>query len=94
MNHLIKQVQLYKFLDYCNEIELEKNILDCGAGGANPPLSIFLGAGYKTYGIEISESQIKKAKSFSDKHMLELNISKGDMRKLPFQDKSISYIYS
>jgi hypothetical protein len=50
--------------------------------------------GYKTYGIEICDSQIEEAKVFSEKHNLELNITKGDMRKLPFEDESISYVYS
>lgn len=94
MDYLIKQVQLYKFLDYCNGCDLEKSVLDCGAGGAYPPLSIFSEFGYKTYGIEISDSQIEKAEKFSEQHNLELNISKGDMRKLPFGNEAISYIYS
>lgn len=71
-----------------------KNILDCGAGGDYPPLAIFSEFGYKTYGIEISDSQIEKAKVFEEQVGLELNISKGDIRELPFEDESISYIYS
>lgn len=94
MKLLIKQTQLYRFLNYCNERELEKRVLDCGAGGDCPPLAIFSEYGYKTYGIEVSDSQIEKAKIFSETHGLELNISKGDMRELPFEDESISYIYS
>ncbi len=94
MKFLIKQPQLYRFLNYCNEYNLEKNILDCGAGGDCPPLAIFSEFGYKTYGIEIRDSQIGKAKVFSGKFGLELNISKGDIRELLFEDESISYIYS
>jgi len=94
MSILINQVQLYKFLKFCNDSSLEKSVLDCGAGGANPPLTIFSEHGYKTYGIEISDSQIEKAKLFSKKLGIELNISKGDMRNLPFEDESISHIYS
>ena len=94
MKFLIKQPQLYRFLNYCNEYNLEKNILDCGAGGDCPPLAIFPEFGYKIYGIEISDSQIEKAKIFSEKFALELNISKGDIRELLFEDESISYIYS
>lgn len=94
MKVIYRQTQLYKFLNYCNEINLEKNILDCGAGGNCPPLALFLEYGYKTYGIEISHSQIEMAKTFSKEHNVELNISKGDIRELPFEDKSISYIYS
>src|ERR1035437_8180058 len=91
---LIKQIQIYRFLNYCNECDLEKTILDCGAGGDCPPLALFSEYGYKTCGIEISDSQIEKAKIFSGKYGFELNISKGDMRELLFEDESISYIYS
>lgn len=94
MKTLFKQIQLYRFLNYCDESNLEKTVLDCGAGGNFPPLAIFLEHGYKTYGIEISDSQIEKAKKFSEQCGLELNISKGDMRELPFADESISFIYS
>jgi ubiquinone/menaquinone biosynthesis C-methylase UbiE len=94
MKLLIKQTQLYRFLNYCNDCELEKSVLDCGAGGDYPPLALFSEYGYKTYGIEISDSQIKKAKAFSEKFGVKLNITKGDMRELPFEDESISYIYS
>lgn len=94
MKIVFRQTQLYKFLNYCNEVNLEKIVLDCGAGGNCPPLALFLECGYKTYGIEISNSQIERANTFSKEHNVELNISKGDMRELAFEDNSISYIYS
>lgn len=82
MNYSIKQTQLYKFLNYCNERNLDKVVLDCGAGGDYPPLYIFAESGYKTYGIEISDSQLEKARIFSNQVGVNLNISKGDMRQL------------
>lgn len=94
MKILLKQPQLYRFINYCNESNLEKSVLDCGAGGVCPPLVLFSEFGYKTQGIEISDSQLEKAKIFCEKYGIELNISKGDMRELPFEDESISYIYS
>ena len=94
MKFIFRQTQLYKFLNYCNEIDLDKSVLDCGAGGNCPPLALFSEFGYKTYGIELNDSQIEEAKKFSKEHNIELNISKGDMRKLPFEDESISCIYS
>ncbi len=96
MKLIFRQTQLYKFLNYCNnnEIDLEKSVLDCGAGGNCPPLALFSEYGYKTYGIEFNDSQIEKAKKFSKEHNVELNITKGDIRKLPFEDETISYIYS
>ena len=94
MKFVFRQTQLYKFLKYCNEINLQRSVLDCGAGGNCPPLALFSEYGYKTYGIEISDSEIEMAKTFSKQHNVELNISKGDIRKLPFEDESISCIYS
>lgn len=94
MANLINQVQLYRYLKFCNESSLEKSVLDCGAGGANPPLQIFLENGYKTYGIELFDSQIDSSRSFCEEHGIELNIIKGDMRKLPFESESISHVYS
>ena len=61
MKFLFKQPQLYRFLNYCDEGELEKIVLDCGAGGDYPPLALFSEYGYKTQGIEISDLQIEKA---------------------------------
>lgn len=94
MNLIFRQTQLYNFLSYCNKIDLDKTVLDCGAGGNLPPLALFSSQGYKTYGIELREIQIEKANIFSDKHKLSLNISKGDIRNLPFENDSISFIYS
>jgi ubiquinone/menaquinone biosynthesis C-methylase UbiE len=94
MKVIFRQPQMYRFLSYCNQYDLDKIVLDCGAGGDCPPLALFAEHGYKAYGIEISDSQIKKANEFADMQGLELNISKGDMRKLQFEDESISYIYS
>ncbi|WP_238905028.1 class I SAM-dependent methyltransferase [Clostridium sp. YIM B02506] len=94
MNVILKQPQLYRFLSYCNESDLDKEVLDCGAGGDLPPLSLFSEHGYKTYGLEISDDQLHKSNEFSKKHGINLNISKGDMRSLPFEDESISFIYS
>ena len=85
---------LYKFLRLCNESPLPKVVLDCGAGGSNPPLSLFNEHGYQTYGIEIAEEALSQAHSFSGEHDLTLNIIRGDMRSIPFPDKSFSFVYS
>ncbi|PJI06839.1 MULTISPECIES: class I SAM-dependent methyltransferase [Clostridium] len=94
MKFIFRQPQLYRFLNMCNEEGLEKTVLDCGAGGKMPPLSVFLENGYKTSGIEISDKQIERAEVFSKEHKVNLNISKGDMRKLPFENDSFDYVYS
>ncbi|MCK8059597.1 MULTISPECIES: class I SAM-dependent methyltransferase [unclassified Fusibacter] len=98
MNIVFRQTQLYKFLFLCEEqartFELEKTILDCGAGGNMPPLGLFSSFGYRTTGIEYSDSQIRLSRGFEERHGVQLNIKKGDMRSLPFEDESFSFVYS
>lgn len=94
MKTVFRQNQLFTFLLYCNGAELEKKVLDCGAGGNCPPLAIFAEQGYQTMGIDNSEKQIEMAKEFEKKHGLELGIKYGDMKQLPYEDNSISYVYS
>ncbi|GAA0127401.1 class I SAM-dependent methyltransferase [Clostridium sp. CTA-19] len=94
MSNLINAIPLYNFLKYCNNNPNEKIILDCGAGGSNPPLSLFHEFGYKTYGIEISEEQLEKASIFSTNHDMDLNIIQGDMKKLPFNNEFFSFLFS
>jgi ubiquinone/menaquinone biosynthesis C-methylase UbiE len=84
---------LYEFLRQCNNSALEKNVLDCGAGGDKPPLSLFNQYGYKTYGVEIAEEALSEAQGFCRKHQVSLNIFRGDMRQLPFAGESFSFVY-
>jgi ubiquinone/menaquinone biosynthesis C-methylase UbiE len=85
---------LYTFLKYCENSRLQKEILDCGAGGKEPPLYIFHLLGYSSHGVDISEEQLKKARDFCGKKRVKLNIRKGDMRNLPFENCSFSFVYS
>lgn len=94
MNPMVAPGSIYTFLKYCNQSSLEKKVLDCGAGGAYPPLYIFKIHDYKTYGIEIDQDQIEKAKKFSSMNNIELNIEKGDMTKIHFSDNSFSFLFS
>jgi len=94
MNKTFRQTELYNFLNYCNENKLDNIILDCGAGGDEPPLALFKQNGYDTFGIELDDYQLYKANEFEKNNDLNLDITKGDMRDLPFEDCSISYVYS
>lgn len=94
MHNLINAFPLYNFLKYCNSSSLEKIILDCGAGGSNPPLSLFYEFKYKTYGIELSEEQLEKANEFCAIHNMDLNIISGDMTKIPFEREFFSFLFS
>jgi ubiquinone/menaquinone biosynthesis C-methylase UbiE len=85
---------LYRFLSIIERLELEKNILDCGAGGPQPPLGLFQEYGYETHGIDISKGAIKLSEEFAKKHNMKLNIVEGDMREIPFEDESFSFVFS
>ncbi|MFX0204845.1 MAG: class I SAM-dependent methyltransferase [Candidatus Hodarchaeota archaeon] len=93
LDHALRR-GLYAFLKVCNASPLEKEILDCGVGGRIPPLALFYEYGYKTYGIDISDRSITAALRFCQKQKMNLNIIKGDMRNIPFEDESLSFVYS
>ncbi len=85
---------LYRFLRIIEKVPLEKKILDCGAGGPRPPLALFAKYGYETHGIDISASAIASARKYSEENQLDINIIEGDMRKMPFDNESFSFIFS
>jgi ubiquinone/menaquinone biosynthesis C-methylase UbiE len=85
---------LYKFLRYCNDSPLDKSVLDCGAGGDDPPLQLFYECGYRTVGVDVAETPLKQAKKFCKEHDMKLNIMQGDMRHLSFKDAAFSFVYS
>lgn len=91
---LFKHVPLYRFLDMCNVSDLDKTVLDCGAGGETPPLSLFAQYGYTTCGIEMSDRQIQMANEFAGMRNQQLNIMQCDMRRLPLESESFSFVYS
>lgn len=87
-------IPLYEYLRLCQQSPLPKEVLDCGAGGDRPPLSLFYQYGYKTYGIEINEKQLVEAEKFCLENDMPLNIVDGDMRKIPFEDERFGFVYS
>ncbi|MFW9923130.1 MAG: class I SAM-dependent methyltransferase [Candidatus Thorarchaeota archaeon] len=96
MTAVVYHSPIYKFLFSIDVFakDMEKKILDCGAGGSKPPLSLFHDYGFETHGIEISMEQIKLAEEFANKKGQQLNIQKGDIRSLPYEDESFSYVIS
>ncbi len=85
---------LYNFLRYIQSNPVNKRILDCGAGGPNPKLAFFHENGFETYGIDISDDQIKEAEDYCKNYNIKLNIVKGDMRNIPFDSKFFGYVFS
>ena len=85
---------LYEFLRQCNASPLEKVVLDCGAGGEKPPLSLFYQYVYRTFGVEIAQEQLAKAQTFCKETGMALHFFSGDMRRIPFASASFSFVYS
>jgi SAM-dependent methyltransferase len=94
MPEVIWATPLYEFLWQCNASSLERRVLDCGAGGSDPPLSLFHQYGYETYGIEIATEALDKASRFCREKEMPLKVFRGDMRKIPFASGSFSFVYS
>lgn len=94
MKDVIWATPLYEFLRQCNASSLDKTILDCGAGGSQPTLSVFYQYGYQTFGIEIAEKSLDEAQRFCTNNNMPLGIIRGDMRHIPFSREEFSFIYS
>lgn len=96
MASAIRRPAVCHFLAYLYRIDtshLEKNVLECGAGGTYPPLALFYERGYTPYGIDISDEQIERADTFCRMHGMQITIIKGDMRDIPFNDETFSFVY-
>ncbi|NHJ49232.1 MAG: class I SAM-dependent methyltransferase [Asgard group archaeon] len=93
---ILRQIPVYNLLWHIQQYAptLEKKILDCGAGGGLPPLALFNEHGFETHGIDISEDRIKMAEDFGKSKGMKLNIIQGDMRELPYEDESFSFVFS
>ena len=92
-----RAVQLYTFIDYCEDTPLEKKVLECGAGihpTLEPLLLRFHKLGYETHGIEIDPDRLEAAQRFFNEHGLVVDLRQGDMRQLEYGDESMSFVYS
>lgn len=94
INQIIFPPSIYNFLKIADEQGVDKTVLDCGAGGRRPPLALFYIHGYKTFGIDISETQIALANDFAARNEIELTIRKADMRRIPFDDEVFGCVFS
>lgn len=90
---------LYGFLSFIQarlqegETLENRRILDCGAGGTVPPLSLFAQHGLECWGIDSSPEQLREARSFAQEKAIPLQLREGDMRGIPFDDASFDVVY-
>jgi SAM-dependent methyltransferase len=82
------------FIRYQNkETPYSGKILDCGAGGPIPPLALFQKQGFESWGVDISEEQLDKARHFCQEQNIDIHLQEGDMRHIPFDNESFDYVY-
>ncbi|MEW5871842.1 MAG: class I SAM-dependent methyltransferase [Chloroflexota bacterium] len=89
--------QLFTFLEHCEDSSLEKEILECGAGiwpSLEPLFVRFQERGYVVHGIDISPERLAAAQQYCTDNHLDVDLRQGDMRQLPFDDRSISFVYA
>ena len=86
--------EIEKFFECTEESDLDKKILDCGAGGPHPKIAVFSERGYEAHGVEISDTQIERAQKHAEENNLDYKIIKADIRELPYEDESFSFAYS
>jgi ubiquinone/menaquinone biosynthesis C-methylase UbiE len=85
---------IYNFLRIAESNMSRRRILDCGAGGKYPKIAIFQEYGYELYGIDTNADQLKYAREFASKNAINLNITEGDMREIPFENEFFGYVMS
>jgi ubiquinone/menaquinone biosynthesis C-methylase UbiE len=87
-----ENIHTKKELTYLKKLlSKNKNILDlaCGFGRFTIPLAK---QGYNIEGIDISPNLLKEAKKRAKEENLKITFKLGDMRKLPYKDKSFDII--
>jgi ubiquinone/menaquinone biosynthesis C-methylase UbiE len=90
---------IYNFFSYINskqsqgELGEHLKILDCGAGGPVPPLALFSEYGFDSYGMDISEEQLKLSRQYCADKGLNIDFRKADMRQIPFDDERFDCVY-
>ena len=85
---------LYTFLDYANEVEIERCILDCGAGGNFPKIALFAINDFEAHGIEILNERLEMAEKFSKENNLNLNLVEGNINKLPYESEKFGFVFT
>ena len=93
----MRAVQLNTFLGYCDESELDKVILECGAGvwsDIEPLFVRFYHKGYQVHGVEISAERLAYSAEYCQKNAISADLRLADMQALPYQDASLSFVFS
>lgn len=70
-----------------------KRILDCGAGGAVPPVALFRQQGMEAHGVDIDDDQLALSRRFCEEHAMSIDLRKADMRSLPYSEATFDYVY-
>lgn len=96
---MIYHSPMYLFLEFYQRYERfpegspRPKVLDCAAGGWVPPLGLFYENGFDTWGIDLSEEALDRARVFEAANGMRFHLQKGDMRQLPFLDQTFDLVY-
>jgi len=94
---MFRAPQLYTFLMHCESTPLNREVLECGAGGFpgfTPLLARFAGRGYRVRGIEVSEQRLQHTRDYFDDRETKVDLRVADMRSLPYPDHSIPFVFA
>ena len=69
----------------------KKKILDLGCG-LGRHTNFFAKRGFETFGFDLSQDAIEKAKKYAESENLDVNFKIGDMLKLPYKENSFDAI--
>jgi len=96
--YLVKRIDHKMWLSEQKEIEKIVGAIPHGSSVLDVPFGtgrfaqLYLNAGLKVFGIDISKDMLDEAKSFLKDDYALCNIAVGDAENLPFDDSSIDYI--
>ncbi len=96
---MIYHSPMYLFLEFFQHLvhlpdgSLRPKVLDCAAGGWVPPLGLFYENGFDTWGIDLSEEALDRARVFEKANEMQFHLQNGDMRQLPFLSQTFDLVY-
>lgn len=86
-------LEFYQHFVHLPEGSPRPKVLDCAAGGRVPPLGLFYENGFDTWGIDLSEEALDRARVFEKANEMQFHLQNGDMRQLPFLDQTFDLVY-
>lgn len=94
MNRGEYTTEIYDLLYFCEKYKAGKKVLDCGAGGSYPKLTLFGDTKYELFGIDSDENSLQMAEEFAERKNIEMHLQKADIREIPYHDDHFDIVFS